>query len=89
MPQGQGRARNRLPLPTPAAPTEADPTEGSPDPGWLEIGWDEALDTVAANLRRIAAAHGPETVAFANASLPALINSFTNSGRLISDSPWL
>lgn len=36
--------------------------KGDADPGWVEIGWDEALDTVAANLRRIAAEHGPETV---------------------------
>jgi anaerobic selenocysteine-containing dehydrogenase len=42
--------------------------KGDADPGWVEIGWDEALDTVAANLRRIAAAHGPEAVVFSTAS---------------------
>jgi len=42
--------------------------KGDPDPGWVEIGWDEALDTVAANLRHIAAEHGPEAVVFATAS---------------------
>ena len=42
--------------------------KGDADPGWVEIGWDEALDTVAANLRRIAAALGPEAVVFSTAS---------------------
>jgi anaerobic selenocysteine-containing dehydrogenase len=42
--------------------------KGDPDPGWERIGWDEALDLVAANLRRLAAEHGPEAVAFACAS---------------------
>ncbi len=42
--------------------------KGEADPGWVEIGWDEALDTVAANLRRIAAEHGPESVVFSSAS---------------------
>lgn len=42
--------------------------KGDADPGWVEIGWDEALDTVAANLRRIAAEHGPEAVVFTTAS---------------------
>lgn len=42
--------------------------KGDPDPGWVEIGYDEALQTVAENLRRIAAEHGPEAVAFTNAS---------------------
>src|SRR4051812_20347449 len=37
------------------------------DPGWIEIDWDEALDTVAENLRRIAAEHGPEAVVFSTA----------------------
>ncbi len=42
--------------------------KGDPDPGWVEISWDEALDIVAANLRRIAADHGPEAVVFSTAS---------------------
>src|SRR5688500_7631908 len=35
--------------------------KGDPDPGWQRIGWDEALDLTAANLRRLAAEHGPES----------------------------
>jgi anaerobic selenocysteine-containing dehydrogenase len=38
--------------------------KGDPDPGWVEIGWDEALDWTAAQMRRVAAEHGPEAVAF-------------------------
>ena len=42
--------------------------KGEADPGWVEMDWDEALDTVAANLCRIAAEHGPELVVFTTAS---------------------
>jgi anaerobic selenocysteine-containing dehydrogenase len=42
--------------------------KGAEDPGWERISWDEALDTVAAQLRTIAAASGPEAVVFASAS---------------------
>jgi anaerobic selenocysteine-containing dehydrogenase len=42
--------------------------KGSGDPAWERISWDEALDTVAARLRSIAAASGPESVVFASAS---------------------
>jgi anaerobic selenocysteine-containing dehydrogenase len=35
-----------------------------PDPGWERISWDEALDLTAENLKRLAAEHGPESVAF-------------------------
>jgi anaerobic selenocysteine-containing dehydrogenase len=42
--------------------------KGDPDPGWRRIGWDEALATVAAELRRLARDHGPETVVFSTAS---------------------
>jgi len=42
--------------------------KGDPDPGWERISWDEALDLTAANLRRIAAEHGPESVVFSVAS---------------------
>ena len=38
------------------------------DPGWERIGWDEALDIVAARLKALSDAQGPETVAFINAS---------------------
>ena len=42
--------------------------KGDPDPGWQRISWDEALHLTAANLRRIAEAHGPESVVFSVAS---------------------
>ncbi|WP_034808742.1 molybdopterin-containing oxidoreductase family protein [Intrasporangium oryzae] len=42
--------------------------KGAPDPGWQEITWDEALDTIAARLRDLAEAHGPESVVFGSAS---------------------
>ena len=55
--------------------------KGDPDPGWTRIGWDEALDLAASNLRRLVAAGGPESVAFAIT---------TPSGTSISDSlPWV
>ena len=51
--------------------------KGDPDPGWVRISWDEALDTVAGAMRRLAAESGPESVAFAIT---------TPSGTAISDS---
>lgn len=42
--------------------------KGDPDPGWEPISWDDALDTVAGELRRLAADHGPESVVFSTAS---------------------
>ena len=42
--------------------------KGDADPGWVEISWDEALDTTAAAMRRLAAAHGPNSVAFSQSS---------------------
>ena len=42
--------------------------KGDADPGWQRISWDDALDITAQNLKRIAAAHGPESVAFAFSS---------------------
>ena len=42
--------------------------KGAQDPAWERISWDEALDTVAARLARIAAVSGPESVVFAAAS---------------------
>ena len=51
------------------------------DPGWQRISWDEALDTIAAALQRIAVESGPEAVVFALTS---------PSGTGISDAvPWL
>jgi len=43
-------------------------SKGDPDPGWRRISWDEALDLAAAELRRLAGEHGPESVAFTMAS---------------------
>jgi anaerobic selenocysteine-containing dehydrogenase len=42
--------------------------KGEVDPGWVEISWDEALDMSAAAMRRLAAAHGPRSVAFTQSS---------------------
>src|ERR1700722_6535685 len=42
--------------------------KGDPDPGWEEISWDAALEETAAAMRRIAAQHGPEAVAFSQSS---------------------
>jgi anaerobic selenocysteine-containing dehydrogenase len=42
--------------------------KGDPNPGWEEISWDEALDETAAAMRRIAAQHGPQSVAFSQSS---------------------
>ena len=42
--------------------------KGEADPGWVEISWDEALDATAAAMRRLAAAHGPQSVAFSQSS---------------------
>jgi anaerobic selenocysteine-containing dehydrogenase len=39
--------------------------KGEADPGWRRISWDEALDSVAAEMRRLAADLGPEALAFA------------------------
>jgi anaerobic selenocysteine-containing dehydrogenase len=38
--------------------------KGASDPGWERIGWDEALNLTAAAMRRVAARHGPQAVAF-------------------------
>ena len=42
--------------------------KGDADSGWQQISWDEALDTVAKKLTELSDQHGPETVAFNNAS---------------------
>src|SRR4026209_2617099 len=42
--------------------------KGDSDPGWEEITWDAALDKIAAAMRRIAAEHGPQAVAFSQSS---------------------
>jgi anaerobic selenocysteine-containing dehydrogenase len=33
--------------------------KGDVDPGWVEISWDEALETIAAKMKQIAAEDGP------------------------------
>ena len=42
--------------------------KGDPDPGWQRISWEEALELTAANLKKIAAEHGPESVVFSVSS---------------------
>ena len=42
--------------------------KGEADPGWVRISWDEALDETARAMRRIAEAHGPQSVAFSQSS---------------------
>ncbi len=42
--------------------------KGNADPGWQRISWDEALSTIAERLKDLADRHGPESVAFSNAS---------------------
>lgn len=42
--------------------------KGDPDPGWQPISWDEALGEIASNMKRIAAEHGPQAVAFSQSS---------------------
>ncbi|MFF0739227.1 molybdopterin-dependent oxidoreductase [Streptomyces sp. NPDC004111] len=55
--------------------------KGDPDPGWEPVSWDEAMTEIAANLTRIAAETGPESVAFAVA---------TPSGTAVSDATeWI
>ncbi len=57
-------------------------TSPKDEPGtWERISWDEALDETAAALKRLAAEHGPESVAFAIT---------TPSGTGIQDAyPWI
>lgn len=49
-------------------PMKRTTAKGAADPGWQRISWEEALDTVADRLRRLARDHGPETVAFSSVS---------------------
>lgn len=59
--------------------------KGDPDPGWERISWDEALDSIAVSMRRIADQHGPEAVAFSlsSGSTTALADSTGFIGRLM------
>ncbi len=55
--------------------------KGDADPGWRRIGWDEALDTAATALTRLARESGSETVAFGIA---------TTAGTSMQDGyPWV
>lgn len=55
--------------------------KGAADPGWQRISWDEALDTTARNLRRLASESGAESVAF---------SVTTPSGTAAGDAmPWM
>ncbi len=55
--------------------------KGDPDPGWLRISWDEALDTTAKALKRLADKFGSESVAF---------NITTIAGTSMQDGyPWV
>ncbi|MFP6741665.1 MAG: molybdopterin-dependent oxidoreductase, partial [Alphaproteobacteria bacterium] len=56
--------------------------KGDPDPGWQPISWDEALDTTAAALQRLARESGPESVAFGITT--------TTAGTAMQDGyPWV
>ena len=55
--------------------------KGDPDPQWERISWDEALDSTAEALTRLAASDGPESVAF---------GITTPSGTGLQDAyPWV
>ena len=55
--------------------------KGDPSPGWQPIGWDEALDTTATALTRLAHDSGSESVAFGIA---------TTAGTSMQDGyPWV
>jgi len=55
--------------------------KGDPSPGWERISWDEALDTTAREIRRLADNNGSESVAF---------NITTVAGTAMQDGyPWV
>jgi anaerobic selenocysteine-containing dehydrogenase len=55
--------------------------KGDPDPGWQRISWDEALDRTAAGLQKIAAEHGPQSVAFSMVS--------TSTSASVDSAVWI
>jgi anaerobic selenocysteine-containing dehydrogenase len=73
--------------------------KGDPDPGWERIDWDEALDLIAAAMRRIAERQGPEAVAFSMCSgsttaigdstgfIQRLMNALLTHGRTVNGYP--
>jgi anaerobic selenocysteine-containing dehydrogenase len=60
--------------------------KGDSDPGWEEISWDAAFEQIATAMRRIAAQHGPEAVAFSqsSASTTAIADSAAYVRRLMN-----
>ena len=60
--------------------------KGASDPGFEEISWDAALDEIAKAMRRIAAEHGPEAVAFSmsSPSTTAIADSMVFVNRLMN-----
>ena len=60
--------------------------KGAGDPGFEEISWDTALDEIAKAMRRIAAEHGPEAVAFSmsSPSTTAIADSMVFVQRLMN-----
>ncbi len=69
--------------------------KGHADPDWEEISWGAALDDIAQAMRRIAAKHGPQAVAFSQSSpsttaiadasgfIQRLVNAFGSPNWLI------
>ena len=60
--------------------------KGASDPGFEETSWDAALDEIAKAMRRIAAEHGPEAVAFSmsSPSTTAIADSMVFVNRLMN-----
>jgi anaerobic selenocysteine-containing dehydrogenase len=60
--------------------------KGASDPGFEEISWDAALDEIVKAMRRIAAEHGPEAVAFSmsSPSTTAIADSIVFVQRLMN-----
>ncbi|MBS1854343.1 MAG: molybdopterin-dependent oxidoreductase [Acidobacteria bacterium] len=49
------------------------------DPGWVRISWQEALDTIAANLKGALDKNGPESLLFVTGAAPDIWARFMNS----------
>jgi anaerobic selenocysteine-containing dehydrogenase len=60
--------------------------KGDPDPGWQRISWNDALELLAAAMRRIADRDGPQAFAFSTASpsTTAIADSATWIRRLMN-----
>ena len=55
--------------------------KGDPDPGWQRIDWNDALELIAAAMRRIANRDGPQAFAFSMAS--------PSTTAIADSSPWI